>query len=299
MPSIEWIKLSTSIFDDEKIQLIEAMPAADTMLVIWFKLLAQAGKCNASGHLILSERIPYNEEMLATIFRRNVTDVRLALETFQKLGMIELENTIYVTNWEKHQKIETLDRVREQTKLRVKKHRDNAKLKQLPFSNVSSNDNVTLHNAPRSKKEEKELKDYAGDKKTAPAPSPPVDPKKQEHNQRLMWFKNWFVWSCQEITGGKYAFVKADGCMLDKMLKSVGFPEMIQRASYYLVLSDEARFPRGAPTVKGLNAMLNQLAGKDGRESCRSDGLLPLDSIQLRDFTPWKGGKDEPAAIAA
>lgn len=283
MPSIEWIKLSTSIFDDEKIQLIEAMPAADTLLVIWFKLLAQAGKCNASGHLILSERFAYTEEMLATLFRRDVTTIRLALETFTKLGMIEVETTIYITNWEKHQKIDSLDKVRELTKIRTQKYRENKKLKELTHSSVTSDVTVTQSDAPRSKK--KELKEMP---ETDPANPVSVDPKKQEHNQRLTWFKNWFVWACQDITGSRYAFVKADGCMLDQMLKGVGLSELLDRASYYLTLTDETRFPRGAPTVKGLNAMLNQLAGKSGQEACRSEGLLPPETTKLRDFTPWK-----------
>ena len=35
---MKWIKIVTDIFDDEKIQLIEALPSADSILVIWFKL---------------------------------------------------------------------------------------------------------------------------------------------------------------------------------------------------------------------------------------------------------------------
>jgi hypothetical protein len=32
------------MFDDEKIKLIESMPDADSILIIWIKLLIQAGK---------------------------------------------------------------------------------------------------------------------------------------------------------------------------------------------------------------------------------------------------------------
>lgn len=44
MSEVKWIKLSTSMFEDEKIRLIESMPEADTLLIIWIRLLAQAGK---------------------------------------------------------------------------------------------------------------------------------------------------------------------------------------------------------------------------------------------------------------
>ncbi len=46
MAEVKWIKLSTSMFEDEKIRLIESMPEADTLLIIWIRLLAQAkNKC--------------------------------------------------------------------------------------------------------------------------------------------------------------------------------------------------------------------------------------------------------------
>lgn len=38
MPSeIKWIKIVTDIFDDEKILLIESMPDADSIIVMWRK----------------------------------------------------------------------------------------------------------------------------------------------------------------------------------------------------------------------------------------------------------------------
>jgi len=38
MNGVQWIKITTDIFDDEKIQLIESMPEGDTLIVIWFKI---------------------------------------------------------------------------------------------------------------------------------------------------------------------------------------------------------------------------------------------------------------------
>ncbi|MDD5487212.1 MAG: phage replisome organizer N-terminal domain-containing protein, partial [Dehalococcoidales bacterium] len=67
---------------------------------------------------------PYTEEMLAIIFNRPVNTVRLALKTFKEFNMIEMdEKGLLVTNWEKHQNIAGLDKIREQTRLRVQKHR--------------------------------------------------------------------------------------------------------------------------------------------------------------------------------
>lgn len=130
MTEVKWIKLSTDMFADEKVQLIESMPDADTVLVIWFKLLALAGRTNASGYLLLNQSIPYTEDMLVTIFGRNINVIRYALQTFQQFGMIEFDhqNTIYISNWEKHQNIDGLEKIREQNRLRKQKQRDRMRL---------------------------------------------------------------------------------------------------------------------------------------------------------------------------
>lgn len=140
MSNVKWIKLSTQMFEDEKIKLIEHMPDADTILVIWVKLLSQAGKANANGYIYLSENIPYTDEMLATIFGRPLNTVRMALEVFKQFGMIDIddEHFINISNWGKHQSVEGLDKIREQTRKRVEKHRELKKLE-------SGNSNVTLH----------------------------------------------------------------------------------------------------------------------------------------------------------
>ncbi|MCU5390532.1 phage replisome organizer N-terminal domain-containing protein [Bacillus paranthracis] len=130
MAEVKWIKLSTSMFEDEKIRLIESMPEADTLLIIWIRLLAQAGKTNASGYIFLSKNIPYSDEMLATLFNRPIATVRLALQTFQQFGMIEITEDQYIciSNWEKHQNVDGLEKIREQNRLRKQKQREKLKL---------------------------------------------------------------------------------------------------------------------------------------------------------------------------
>ena len=88
MADIKWIKICTDIFDDEKILLIENLPEGDTIIVCWLKLLCLAGKQNNCGVFLINEKIPYTEEMLATIFRRPLNTVKLALQTFANFVMI-------------------------------------------------------------------------------------------------------------------------------------------------------------------------------------------------------------------
>lgn len=150
---IKWIKITTNIFDDEKMKIIDAMPDADAIIVIWFKLLAQAGKTNQQGALLLTDKLAYTDEMLSTIFNRKISTIRLALTTFEELGMIERGDYIQIANWEKHQNVEGMDRIREQNRLRQQKYRERQRQEQLE-ENTEENDNVsvtlqvTQHNAP-------------------------------------------------------------------------------------------------------------------------------------------------------
>lgn len=152
MAKIKWIKLSIDMFDDEKIRLIESMPEADTVLVIWIKLLAQAGKTNASGYIYLAENIPYTEEMLATLFNRPLNTVRMALNILQKFKMIRIDSDEYikVENWEKHQNVDAMERVRENTRKRVEKHRIAKKMLQAPTQDAEpSQDTPPSPNPPK------------------------------------------------------------------------------------------------------------------------------------------------------
>lgn len=108
MGEVSWIKLKVGMFDDSKIKYIEALPERDTIITIWVKLLTLSGKYNEQGYIMLSENLPYNEEMLANEFNRPINSIRLAIQTFETLGMIEKVNgVIKVTNWEKHQSLDS------------------------------------------------------------------------------------------------------------------------------------------------------------------------------------------------
>ena len=162
MADIKWIKITTDIFDDEKILLIESMPEADAIIVIWFKLLSFAGKSNNNGVFMLNNKIAYTDEMLATVFRRPLNIVRLALSTFENFEMIVIQDgAITIPNWEKHQNIDGMERIRQKTKDRVAKFREKQKLL---ACNVTSNVTVTSCNAIEKDKEKEKDKDKDKDK---------------------------------------------------------------------------------------------------------------------------------------
>lgn len=129
MPSVKWIKINIDMFDDEKIKIIQSMPEGDSLLVVWVRLITLAGKINDGGHIYISEDVPYTDEMLSVIMNKPITIIRLALETFNKLKMIDRdEKGIYLVNFDKHQSLEKLEKLKEQNRKRVAKYREKHKL---------------------------------------------------------------------------------------------------------------------------------------------------------------------------
>ena len=124
MADVKWIKITTDIFDDEKVLMIESLPSADSIIVIWFKLLAFAGKQNNNGVFIMNNRIAYTEEMLASIFRRDINLVRLALKVFHDYGMIDIiDNVITIPNWGKHQTLDAYEKKKARDRERIARKR--------------------------------------------------------------------------------------------------------------------------------------------------------------------------------
>lgn len=128
MADVKWIKITTDVFDDEKILLIESLPEADSIIVIWFKLLCLAGKQNNSGVFLMGDKIAYTDKMLATIFRRKESTVRLALQTFEQFGMIEIiDGVITIPNWGKHQNLDQMENRKEFMRNYMREYREKQK----------------------------------------------------------------------------------------------------------------------------------------------------------------------------
>ena len=117
MADVKWIKITTDIFDDEKILLIENLPDAYAIITVWFKLLCLAGKQNNSGVFMMGQ-IAYTDKMLATIFRMKEATVTMALQTFEQFGMVEIiDGVITIPNWNKHQTLDAYEKKKERDRL--------------------------------------------------------------------------------------------------------------------------------------------------------------------------------------
>lgn len=165
MADVKWIKIVTDIFDDEKVLLIESMPSPDSIIVIWFKLLCFAGKQNNSGVIMLNDRIAYTDEMLATIFRRDVNTVRMALKVFEQFDMIRIvDGVITIPNWGKHQNLDQLENKKEYMRNYMREYREKQRLLTSGESNCKTNSKANVSQADKEGDKDGDKKEK-GDKK--------------------------------------------------------------------------------------------------------------------------------------
>ena len=155
MADVKWIKITTDIFDDEKILLIESLPDSYAIITVWFKLLCLAGKQNNSGVFMMG-RIAYTDKMLATIFRMKETTVTMALKTFEEFGMVEIvDGVITIPNWGKHQNLDQLESKKEYMRNYMKEYRE--KQKALTAGKPSCKTNNKTNVSQADKEEDKQI----------------------------------------------------------------------------------------------------------------------------------------------
>lgn len=163
MADIKWIKITTDIFDDEKILLIESLPDSYAIITVWFKLLCLAGKQNNSGVFMMG-KIAYTDKMLATIFRMKESTVTMALNTFEQFEMVEIiDGVITIPNWGKHQSLDAY----EKKKAYDRKYRMEQREKQRLLaegSNDNRTDSRTTVVVPEEELEEEKDKDIDKEK---------------------------------------------------------------------------------------------------------------------------------------
>lgn len=185
MADVQWIRITTDMFDNRKIKHLRKLPEGNNIVLIWVMLLTMAGRCNAGGMIFLTENIPYTTKMLADELGFEENTIRLALQVFEELHMVTTDHEyLCVPGWEEYQNVEGLDRIREQTRARVANHRER---KKLSACNVTGNVTVTPCNATE---EDKEVEVDIENNKTSslrsevfvapePAATPQPEPTKQ------------------------------------------------------------------------------------------------------------------------
>lgn len=184
MADVKWIKITTDIFDDEKILLIESLPDPYAIITCWFKLLCLAGKQNNSGVFMMGQ-IAYTDKMLATIFRMKESTVTMALKTFEQFGMIEIiDGVITIPNWNKHQSLDAYEKKKERDRLYQQERRAKQRLLVTGSSEESSDNKTTPSFDVAVSEEDKDIdKEEDIDKDNKPGKTAGKKPAKQKYGE--------------------------------------------------------------------------------------------------------------------
>ena len=144
---VSWVALTTDFYKSDKAILIRSMPDGDSILLLWTMLIALAGELNEGGAFIKNGE-PMSLKILSNFVQKTPKFLAKSFQIFGKFSMILCENNIYyIVNWNKYQHINSLDKIRENSKSRVKRFRENTSKNvtlQERYSNVTCNAGVLL-----------------------------------------------------------------------------------------------------------------------------------------------------------
>lgn len=94
MSDVKWIKLSTNMFEDEKIRLIEQMPEADSILVCWFKLYLMTSKDKSLKLENFATETHSLEELLSVLLRKDVEFIKRMIAVLTDVGVLVIGNDV-------------------------------------------------------------------------------------------------------------------------------------------------------------------------------------------------------------
>jgi len=150
----KYIKFRVDMHEDTKFKIIDRKPERDVIHYIWNRIVMLAGKVNLEGDLYLSKNIPYTIETLAIEFNRDIAQIKLSLDVFIELEMIEItEDKIYrVKNFAKHQNIKVKEKsISENKDYDVKKievqQNDNSKVATNEYASKESHNKISENEA--------------------------------------------------------------------------------------------------------------------------------------------------------
>jgi len=147
MVQVQWLKVYTDIFDNEKMKKLLRNRDGDTYFRVWIQLLTLAAKSNQHGAILLGENIPMSKDDLAKVMHKTLNKLEKIIQDLYELDMIIIEKeTICIKNWDMYQSADELEKLRESNRRRQQKYRDKQK---------DSNVIVTSCNTEDKNREEK------------------------------------------------------------------------------------------------------------------------------------------------
>lgn len=120
-----YLKLKDNFYDSDEIKILEEMENGYKYTTLLLKLYLRSLK--NEGALRLNEFIPYDNKMIAAVTNMDIDTVRVAMDIFKKLKLIEVleDGTIYLLNIQNYigESSTEADRIRDYRKaIELKKH---------------------------------------------------------------------------------------------------------------------------------------------------------------------------------
>lgn len=125
MVQVQWLKVYTDIFDNEKMKKLLRNRDGDTYFRVWIQLLTLAAKANQHGAILLGENIPMSKEDLAKVMHKTLNKLEKIIQDLYELDMIIIDKeTICIKNWDMYQSADKLEKLQESNRRRQQKYRD-------------------------------------------------------------------------------------------------------------------------------------------------------------------------------
>ena len=192
---------------------------------------------------MINERVPCNDEMLSAVFRRPLNTVRLALSTFENLGMIEIiDGVVTIPNWGKHQTLDKIEAKKEYMRGYMRERR--AEQKELITSKSNGKINSKANVSQAERETETEIEGENREMYTLPTSgktAPPIDynsiiSRKYVENWEQMKESNTGLLFLGAVGAGKSFFAC---CIANALLEKcvpvcvTNFPKLIKQASNF------------------------------------------------------------------
>ena len=154
-----WLKLEDNFFEDDTITWLEEQPSGKEYIIFYLKLCLSSLKDN--GNLIRyvgNTLLPYDVKALARLTNTNEDTVRVAMNLFEKIGLVQIKDTgeIYMSQINEMIGSET-ESAKRMRKLRSKQRQDQPKLEASHCDNKVEQCNLVVQKCDTEKEKEKEL----------------------------------------------------------------------------------------------------------------------------------------------
>lgn len=157
--NLSFIKLDINILDDTKIKLLRKHPDGDKLFVLWIGLLCIAMKSDKTGYVYITNGVPYTEQDLSILFGIEYKTIQMGIELFKQYKMIDVINggVIEIINFNKHQEIEKIERVKELSRETSKRYREKQKTLLNSDNDVTISDNTDKIRLDKTRLDNKQI----------------------------------------------------------------------------------------------------------------------------------------------